>query len=69
MMMMSGRPDKLYTTSYGCFQHVMKEGGVKLLYKGAFANSVRAIGSALVLVIYDELKHVLFPDAKGGGGH
>jgi hypothetical protein len=32
-----------------------------------FANSVRAIGSALVLVIYDEMKHVLFPDAKSSG--
>merc|ERR1719199_1143910 len=62
MMMMSGRADKTFTTSYGCFRHIMDTGGVKLLYKGVFANSVRAIGSALVLVIYDELKHALFPD-------
>jgi hypothetical protein len=38
-----------------------------LLYKGVLANSVRAIGSALVLVIYDELKHFFLPDAKSSG--
>ena len=31
--------------------YIIDTGGVKLLYKGVFANSVRAIGSALVLVI------------------
>jgi solute carrier family 25 (adenine nucleotide translocator) protein 4/5/6/31 len=67
MMMMSGRKDKLYTSSFGCYQHIMKTGGVGLLYKGVFANSVRAIGSASVLVIYDEMKHVLLPGAPGGG--
>ena len=45
------RADKTYTTSLGCLQHILKTGGVQLLYKGVFANSVRAIGSALVLVI------------------
>jgi hypothetical protein len=55
----SGLEVKKYTTSLGCFKHIMGEGGVKLLYKGAFANSVRAIGSALVLIIYDELKYSL----------
>jgi hypothetical protein len=67
MMMMSGRDKKLYTTSFGCYRHIMKTGGVGLLYKGVFANSVRAIGSASVLVIYDELKHVLLPGVPGGG--
>jgi solute carrier family 25 (adenine nucleotide translocator) protein 4/5/6/31 len=67
MMMMSGRADKTYTTSLGCFKHIMATGGVQLLYKGVFANSVRAIGSALVLVIYDELKHFFLPDAKSSG--
>ena len=39
-----GRADKTYTTSYGCLQHILKTGGVQLLYKGVFANSVRAVG-------------------------
>lgn len=68
MMMMSGRQDKLYTTSLGAFKHIWAEGGMKLMYKGAYMNSIRAIGSALVLVLYDEIKHVVFPD-MGGSGH
>ena len=43
-MMMSGRKDKLYTTSWACFQHIWREGGIKLVYKGAGMNSIRAIG-------------------------
>ncbi len=42
--MMSGRKDKLYTTSAQCFSHIWKEGGIRLLYKGAGMNSIRAIG-------------------------
>ena len=95
-MMMSGRAanEVTFTTSYGCFKHIMSNGGVKVLYKGVFANSVRAVGryyhsalcgntgrlrtanlacaggSAMVLVIYDELKHALFGDSGGkSGGH
>lgn len=37
------------------------------MYKGAYMNSIRAIGSALVLVLYDELKFILIPDAKSSG--
>lgn len=45
-MMMSGRAanEVTFTTSYGCFKHIMSNGGVKVLYKGVFANSVRAVG-------------------------
>ena len=68
LMMMSGRDVKLYTTSLGAFQHIWKEGGLKLLYKGAYMNSIRAIGSALVLVLYDEIKHAFLPN-MGGSGH
>ena len=39
----------------------------RLLYKGAFMNSVRAVGSALVLVLYDEIKHIFLPDLKSSG--
>jgi hypothetical protein len=57
MMMMSGRAanEVTFTTSYGCFKHIMSNGGVKVLYKGVFANSVRAVGryyhSALVATL------------------
>lgn len=63
LMMMSGRTDKLYTNSLQCAKHVIKTSGTAGLYKGAFTNSVRAIGSALVLVLYDELRHIFIPNA------
>lgn len=62
LMMQSGRSaaEKQYTTVGGCFSHIVKnEGGVLALYKGCMANNVRAIASALVLVIYDEVKKLI----------
>jgi solute carrier family 25 (adenine nucleotide translocator) protein 4/5/6/31 len=59
LMMQSGKAaaDVQYTTMSGCISHIMKnEGGVMAFYKGCFANNTRAIASALVLVLYDELK-------------
>lgn len=59
LMMQSGKAaaDVQYTTMGGCVSHIMKnEGGVGAFYKGCFANNTRAIASALVLVLYDELK-------------
>lgn len=59
LMMQAGKPaaEKQYTNSLGCIKHIMaNEGGVKGFYKGCFTNNVRAIASALVLVLYDELK-------------
>jgi solute carrier family 25 (adenine nucleotide translocator) protein 4/5/6/31 len=67
MMMMSGRADRPFTTSYGCFRYILKNSGAAGLYKGAFTNSVRAIGSALVLVLYDELRAVFIPGAASKG--
>jgi solute carrier family 25 (adenine nucleotide translocator) protein 4/5/6/31 len=57
LMMQAGRPaeEVQYRTSLGALQHILKhEGGVGALYKGVFANNIRAIASALVLVLYDE---------------
>ncbi len=69
MMMMSGRPaaQRPFTSSWGCARYVVAQGGVKGLYKGALTNSVRAVGSALVLVLYDELRHLLLPGTGAGG--
>ena len=61
LMMMSGRQEKLYTNSLQCVRYLVKQGGVPALYKGATTNNIRAIGSALVLVIYDELKKKFLP--------
>jgi len=59
LMMQSGRAaaDVQYTSAIGALKHILaNEGGAMALYKGVFANNVRAIASALVLVVYDELK-------------
>lgn len=58
MMMMSGRQDKLYNNSFQCFRYIYQQGGIPAFYKGAMTNNIRAIGSALVLVLYDELRTV-----------
>jgi solute carrier family 25 (adenine nucleotide translocator) protein 4/5/6/31 len=67
MMMQSGRASSevLFTSSIGCLNHIIAKDGVKGLYKGALMNNFRAIGSALVLVIYDELRAALKPGSKG----
>jgi solute carrier family 25 (mitochondrial adenine nucleotide translocator), member 4/5/6/31 len=68
MMMQAGKAHKQYTGSIQCLKHIVAQEGVNGLYKGAGMNSVRAIASALVLVFYDEFKHLAGVKA-GGKGH
>lgn len=65
MMMQSGAKEKMYNSAAGCFRYIVKKDGMAGLYKGAMMNNFRAIGSAMVLVIYDELKEVLKIGKKG----
>ena len=41
--------------------------GVQAMFKGAGANALRTVGSALVLVLYGEIK-VMMGGSRGGGG-
>eukprot|EP01012_Entosiphon_sulcatum_P037951 TRINITY_DN4894_c0_g1_i1.p1 TRINITY_DN4894_c0_g1~~TRINITY_DN4894_c0_g1_i1.p1 ORF type:complete len:301 (-),score=43.60 TRINITY_DN4894_c0_g1_i1:9-911(-) len=61
MMMQSGRKadQVLYTNSLACARKILADEGFSGMYKGAGMNSIRAIASALVLVIYDEFKHAM----------
>ena len=59
LMMQSGRKDAPFTNSMGCFKHILAKEGAAGFYKGALMNNFRAIGSALVLIIYDELKDLM----------
>jgi len=43
----------------------MKEEGVGALFKGAGANALRTVGSALVLVLYDQLQKYFGLDLGG----
>jgi len=56
LMMQSGRAEMQYTGAIQALKHIVANEGVGGLYKGVFANNVRAIASALVLVLYDEMK-------------
>ena len=56
MMMQSGAKEKLYTSSLGCVSQIMRTEGPGGFFRGVFANNMRAIASALVLVLYDEAK-------------
>lgn len=61
LMMQSGKSvgEVQYSTALGAARHILQNEGVGGFYKGVFANNVRAIASALVLVLYDEAKRLL----------
>jgi solute carrier family 25 (adenine nucleotide translocator) protein 4/5/6/31 len=49
----------LYKGTVDCFTKVVKEEGITAMFKGAGANALRTVGSALVLVLYGEIKAML----------
>jgi solute carrier family 25 (adenine nucleotide translocator) protein 4/5/6/31 len=61
LQMQSERPKELwkYKGTVDCFSQIMKNEGSQALFKGAGANALRTVGSALVLVLYDEIKGLL----------
>jgi solute carrier family 25 (adenine nucleotide translocator) protein 4/5/6/31 len=58
LQMQSNKPREewLYKGTMDCFSKVVKKEGITALFKGAGANALRTVGSALVLVLYDEIK-------------
>ncbi|KAJ3015672.1 UNVERIFIED_CONTAM: hypothetical protein HDU68_012625 [Siphonaria sp. JEL0065] len=48
--------ERTYKGAMHCFNKIVKEEGVKALFKGAGANVLRGTGAALVLVLYGEIK-------------
>lgn len=61
LQMQSEKPkaEWLYKGTLDCFAKVAKEEGVTALFKGAGANALRTVGSALVLVLYGEIKNLM----------
>lgn len=49
----------MYKGTGDCFTKIVKEEGATALFKGAGANALRTVGSAVVLVMYDQLKTVM----------
>lgn len=49
-----------YQGTVDCFRKIISEEGASALMKGSGANALRTIGSALVLVLYDEVKDLIY---------
>jgi len=50
------REEWLYKGTADCFGKILSKEGPTAFFKGAGANALRTVGSALVLVLYDEIK-------------
>merc|ERR1719502_1007294 len=61
LQMQSEKPKEewVYKGTMDCFGKIMADEGTGALFKGAGANALRTVGSALVLVMYGELKSML----------
>ena len=69
LQMQSEKPKEewLYKGTMDCLTKIMKEEGTSALFKGAGANALRTVGSALVLVLYGEIKVMMGGSADVGG--
>lgn len=56
MMMQSGRKEIVYKNTWDCAVKIIKNEGIRAMYKGALSNVFRGTGGALVLAFYDEIK-------------
>jgi solute carrier family 25 (adenine nucleotide translocator) protein 4/5/6/31 len=59
MMMQSGRKDILYKNTLDCALKIIRNEGMRAMFKGAGSNVLRGTGGALVLAIYDEIQKFL----------
>lgn len=59
--MQSEKPKEewMYKGTGDCFKQILAKEGTAALFKGAGANALRTVGSAMVLVLYGEVKKVL----------
>ena len=58
LQMQSNKPKEewIYEGTLDCFQKIAANEGMGAFFKGAGANALRTVGSALVLVLYGEIK-------------
>lgn len=50
----------MYKGTLDCWRKIAAQEGGAAFFKGAFSNILRGTGGALVLVMYDEVKGLLF---------
>jgi len=69
-MMMQAGGERMYSGTIDCWRKIAATEGFKGFFKGAWSNVIRGAGGAFVLVLYDEIKKFIDPDAKpsSGGG-
>jgi len=69
LQMQSEKPKEqwVYSGSLNCLTKILKEEGTSALFKGAGANALRTVGSALVLVLYDQMQGLLGINLGSGG--
>jgi len=72
LMMTSGKHAGKYKNSMDCTRKILKDEGVKAMYKGAGSNILRGLAGALVLVGFDYCKGFYldwkYPESKGKRG-
>jgi len=70
LQMQSEKPKDqwVYKSTFDCLAKIIKTEGTTALFKGAGANALRTVGSALVLVFYDQLQGLLGVNIGAGGG-
>jgi solute carrier family 25 (mitochondrial adenine nucleotide translocator), member 4/5/6/31 len=61
LQMQSEKPKEqwVYKNTIDCAGQIMRNEGITAMFKGAGANALRTVGSALVLVLYDSFKEIL----------
>ncbi|GAB4814144.1 hypothetical protein N2152v2_001190 [Parachlorella kessleri] len=62
LMMQSGG-ERQYNGTIDCWRKVAQQEGMKAFFKGAWSNVLRGAGGAFVLVLYDEIKKFINPNA------
>jgi len=69
LQMQSEKPKEqwVYKGTADCLSKIMKTEGTRALFKGAGAKALRTVGSALVLVFYDQLQGILGLNIPKGG--
>jgi len=67
LQMQSEKPKDqwLYKNTRDCFRKIAKDEGLTAFFKGAGANAIRTVGSAMVLVLYDQIQGLLEINAGG----
>lgn len=59
MMMQAGLERKMYANTLDCWRKIYQTEGAHSFYRGAVSNMFRGTGAALILVLYDEIKHLM----------